>query len=153
MSALKDKLAKAMDDEVEVDFSGAGEGFNPIPSGDYELEVTECVPSMSKSNNQTVKFQFVIVEGEQHAGRVFFRHCPTGGSGSGILRDTARALGVNVDDKQKKFKPSECVGLRCIGTIGFQKGSDEYQEIKKCKALKASGTKATGAAKRTGLRK
>ena len=141
--ALKDKLKDAMNDEVEVDFSGASEGgdFGPIETGDYEVVVTESVQHTSKAGNPTVKVQFKIVEGEKNAGRTFFRHCPTKGAGAGILRDTARALGVDVDDKSKKFKPSSLNDKRASATIGFQKGSDEYQEIKKLKAL-PTGTKS-----------
>lgn len=153
-SALGDKLKDAMNDEVEVDFSGASEGggdFAPVDVGDYEAVVDESTPGIASSGNPKVVIRFKIVDGEKNAGRVFFRHCPTKGSGSGILRDTARALGVNVDDKAKKFKPSELVGKRCIITIAYQKGSTEYQEIKKCKAL-AKATKVTGAAKKSSLR-
>jgi hypothetical protein len=148
--SLKDKLKDAMNDEVEVDFSGASEGgdFAPIEIGDYEMIVEESTAGISKANAPKVVVRFKIVDGEKHAGRVFFRHCPTTGSGSGILRDTARALGVNVDDKAKKFKPSELVNKRCICTVGFQKGSTELQEIKKVKAL-AGAKKVTGAAKKT----
>jgi hypothetical protein len=140
--ALKDKLKEALNDEVEVDFSGASEGgdFAPIPIGDYELLVEASASSTSKAGNPTVKVQFKVDQKDSaHNGRVFFRHCPTKGKGSGILRDTARALGEDVDDKAKKFKPSSLIGKRAIGTIGFQKGSDEYQEIKKLKAIPAKG--------------
>lgn len=149
-SALGDKLKDAMNDEVEVDFSGASEGggdFAPIDVGDYEAVVDESAPGVAASGNPKVVVRFKIVDGEKNAGRVFFRHCPTKGSGSGILRDTARALGVNVDDKAKKFKPAELVGKRCIITIAFQKGSTEYQEIKKCKVL-VGAKKVTGATKK-----
>lgn len=148
-SALGDKLKDAMNDEVEVDFSGASEGgdFAPIDIGDYEAIVDESTAGVSKASQPKVVVRFKIVDGEKNAGRVFFRHCPTKGSGSGILRDTARALGVNVDDKAKKFKPSELVGKRCVISIGFQKGSNELQEIKKCKAV--AGKKVTGVAKKT----
>lgn len=152
-SALGDKLKDAMDDEVEVDFSGAGEGgdFGPIDIGNYEAFVDESTAGIAKSGDPKVVVRFKIADGEKNAGRVFFRHCPTKGKGSGILRDTARSLGVNVDDKAKKFKPSELVGQRCIITIGFQKGSNELQEIKKCSAV-AGAKKTTGAAKKSSLR-
>lgn len=150
--ALKDKLKDAMNDEVDVDFSGAGEGgdFGPVEIGDYEMVVSESTIGSSKANKPKVIVVFKIVEGSKNAGRVFFRHCPTTGAGSGILRDTARALGVNVDDADTKFKASSLIGKRCINTVGFQKGSDEYQEIKRSKPV--PGAKVGGAAKRAGSR-
>ncbi len=150
--ALKDKLKEALNDEVEVDFSGASDGnFDPIEIGDYEAVVDSSEVGTSKAGGPKVVVVFKIVEGEKHAGRTFFRHCPATGRGAGILRDTARALGVDVDDKAKKFKAGSLVGKRAIITIAFQKGSDEYQEIKKVKKLPA---KAAGGStrSRSGLR-
>jgi hypothetical protein len=145
--ALKDKLKEALNDEVEVDFSGASDGnFDPIEPADYELCVDSATVGTSKAGAPKVVVVFKIVEGEPHAGRTFFRHCPATGTGAGILRDTAKALGIEITGK--KFSVSELVGKRAIGTIAFQKGSDEYQEIKKLKALPTSG-----AAKRTTARK
>lgn len=145
--ALKDKLGEANSDEVEVDFSQASDGnFDPVEIGNYELIVDKAEPGVSKAGQPKAVLVFKVVEGEPHAGRMFFRHCPTKGTGSGIFRDTVAALGVTVGTG-KKFSLSQLVGKRAIGVIAFQKGSDEYQEIKRLKPLptaKSSTTKRRG---------
>lgn len=140
-SALKDKLAKATNGDVEVDFSAAreGGGFDAIEPGDYEAEVETCESGTSKAGAPKLVFRFKISEGEEHAGRVFFKHCPTSGDGSGILRDVLKALGFDVD-KMTKFSPGDAVGREAVIVIGFQKGADRndpeaLQEIKRVKAI------------------
>jgi len=145
---LKSQLKDALNDEVEYDFSGAREGgdFGPIDTGDYEAVVEEAVPHTSKANNPTARFQFKIVEGEKNAGRVFFRHCPLSGAGSGIFRDTAAALGADLT-KGKKVSLGTFVGKHAIITIAYQKGSTELQEIKRVKAVPGKRVSAPAAAK------
>lgn len=135
---LKDKIKEGLNDEVEYDLSGAREGgdFGPIETGPYEAVVETCEPHTSKAQNPTAKFMFKIVEGEKNAGRVFFRHCPLSGAGSGIFRDTAAALGTDIT-KGKKISLGTFVGKHAIITIAYQKGSDEQQEIKRVSALPA----------------
>src|SRR5690606_4580081 len=148
-SALDKVLAEATTAEVEVDFSAARDGdFAPITPGEYRAVVDEATAGTSKAGTPKVVLRFKIVEGEQHAGRLFFRHCPTRGDGSGILRDTLRALGFDVDS-MTKFTPSDAVGREALITVGFQKGSDELQEIKKVKALPGAKPAAKGAKSRS----
>lgn len=149
MGALQNKIKEGLNDEVEYDFSGAREGgdFGPIETGPYEAVVETAEPHVSKAGNNTAKFMFKIVEGEKNAGRVFFRHCPLTGAGSGIFRDTAAALGHDLTTG-KKVSLGQFVGKHAIITIAYQKGSDEQQEIKRVSAVPAkrvSSTKATTA--------
>jgi hypothetical protein len=136
--SLKDKTKEALNDEVEYDFSGAREGgdFGPIEVGPYEAVVETAEPHVSKAGNNTAKFMFKIVEGEKNAGRVFFRHCPLTGAGSGIFRDTAAALGADLT-KGKKVSLGQFVGVHAIITIAYQKGSTDQQEIKRVTAVAA----------------
>lgn len=144
---LNSKIGEALDDNVVPDFSGAREGgdFGPIEVGDYEAVVDEAGPHTSKAGNATAKLRFKIVEGEKNAGRVFFRHCPLAGAGSGILRDTVTALGVTVESG-KKFSLGQLIGKHAVITIAYQKGDDTQQEIKRVKAVagkRVSSAKAT----------
>lgn len=143
--SLSDVVSDALNDEVEVDFSGAtGGGFGPIPSGDYRAFVDESVPGFSHAKMPKLVLRFRICDGEENAGRVFFRHCPTQGKGSGILRDTLKALGFDVDN-MTGFKPGDALNKEAIISIGFQKGHSadnpdpdlQRQEIKKVKPVPA----------------
>lgn len=149
--ALKDTLDRAMNDEVDVDFSGAREGgFGPIEPGDYNATVIECSADVVKNGDNKgapkVVFKFRINDGEAHAGRVFFKHCVTKGEGAGILRDVLRSLGANTDEL-RKVKPSAYVNKQCIINVRFQKNSPEQQEVGYTKAAKGTKLSASTAKK------
>lgn len=144
---LKDTLEKAMNDEVDVDFSGASEGFGLITNGEYEFECTSGEPGTSKEGNPKVVLKLKIVEAQEHAGRTFFKHCPSTGAGSGILKEAMEAHGVVLDPKSGKLKPSAFVGRRCLGTVRVQPGDAEGRQevvflkpVKKMSATRAAGT-------------
>jgi|FLYL01.1.fsa_nt_gi hypothetical protein len=134
-SSLRGTINNALNTEVEVDFSAARDGdFSPITPGKYRAKVVKAEAGTSKEGNPKVVFQFEIADGEEFAGRIFFKHCPTRGAGSGILRDTLRGLGFDVDG-MTKFNPADAINREANITVRFQKGSDEFQEISKVEAL------------------
>lgn len=142
--AFNDTLKAARNNEVEVDFSAARDGdFAPITPGKYRATVRSAEAGVSKEGNPKVIFQFEIAAGEEFAGRIFFKHCPTRGEGSGILRDTLRGLGFDVDG-MKRFNPVDAVGREAVITVRFQKGSDEFQEISKVEAPPSAKTVSSG---------
>ena len=141
---LKDKLAEALDDEIDLDFSQARDGdFGPVECRDYLATVIEAAPGTSKANLPKVVFKFQITEECPAKGRIFFKHAPARGEGAGILRETLRGLGID-PEKTKKLRPADTVGKEAVITVKFQKDSDEYQEIAKVKPVKA-GASAGGA--------
>lgn len=158
-SSLKDKLADATNDEVEVDFSEAREGLGELedlPKGTYNATVIECEPGESQSGNPKVAFKFEIAEDEKVDGcwPTVFRHAPTSGAGSGIFRDTVEALGFDIaalESGKTRFKCSEAIGIPCLLVIGARKGEPDRTEVKRVKTStkKAAGATKT-AAKRTG---
>lgn len=133
MSQLDDTIATAMSDEVPVDFSGAKDNnFEPLPDGDYTAKVTEAKVGVAKSGNPKVQFTFEVTDGP-HAGRMLFRHCPTSGAGSGILRDALVALGFNVDE-MKAFSPKTAIGRTAVLTVARQANNPAFNEVKRMKA-------------------
>lgn len=134
-SNLKDTIAQAMDDEVEVDFSAATSGeFEPLPPGDYEVTVDECKGGESASGNPKVVFVFKLDEPLDGFTSTLFKHCPATGRGAGILRDVLRGLGFDVD-KMTKFNPADAEGKQAIVTVRFQKDNPEFNEVTKVKAV------------------
>ena len=123
---FSDQIKEALEDEIDVDFSGAGEkkDFGPIDPGRYTFEVVECEPGVSKEGNPKVTFKVKIAAGQANAGRTFFKHCPTSGAGSGILRDMLEALGMPAS----KFRPKDALGRQLSLEVRMQPGSDTYQE-------------------------
>ncbi len=138
MSELDDILADSTGSDVAVDFSGAGDGdFEVIPDGEYLARVTEAKPGESKAGNPKIALRFEI-EGPTHKGRVLFRHCPTSGKGAGILKDTLRGLGFDVET-MTKLNPQNIVGRTGILVVGVQKDNADFNEVKKVKRVPASG--------------
>lgn len=125
---FSDQIKDALEEEIEVDFSGAGEqkDFSPVPAGRYTFVVESCEPGVSGSGNAKVTFKLKIAEGSTGAGRVFFKHCPTSGEASGILRDILVAIDLPIANG---FKPKSTVGKKLSMEVRMQKGSDVYQEV------------------------
>lgn len=138
--ALKDVLAEALDDVVEVDFSGA-KSADPLPVDvPMLMEVVKCEPSMSQAGNRMVVFHFSPVDSEE-SWRVFRQYSATSGAGAGFFRSTAKALGFDTDT-MKTFKCSDAVGRRAMATLRMQEDSDIFQEIAKLAPVaKTSGLK------------
>lgn len=142
--SFNDTLSKALSDEVAVDFSAARDSdFSPIPPGRYPATVASVETGVSKAGEPKVVFQFKLDGPPEHAGRVFFKHCVTRGTGSGILRDVLRGLGFDVDG-MTKFRPSDALGRSAVITVRFQKGSEEFQEISKVEAAEARPLRSSG---------
>ncbi len=140
-ASLKDTLANATSDEVDIDFSGAGESLGDLqnnPPGTYNVRVSECEVGTSGSGNPKVVFVFELDQKNEGCWPSERRHCPTSGKGSGILKDTLAALGYDIaaiESGKERFKPSSALGRQAIIVVGPQKDKPEYNEIKKIKAV------------------
>lgn len=143
---LKEAVTSARDDEFVADYSEAREGgFAAIPEDDYNATVTDIEAGTSKAGNPKVRFTFTLADGE-YKGRTFFRHCPLVGKGSGILRDTLKAFGI----ESTRFKRADVLNQRCVVTIATQKGEDitddeRRQEVKKVKPASKARVSSGGA--------
>lgn len=137
---LDDVVGAALDDEVEIDFSGAREGgdFDVLPAGNYDAVVESTDTGVSGSGNPKLVIRFKLEN-----GRVQFKHCPLRGEGSGITRDVLTALGVDTEG-MRKFNRKSIEGTPCVLVLGIQKDNPEFNEVKKVKpAAKRSVTGAT----------
>lgn len=163
-SALDDTLKDAMEDDVDIDFSGASEGAGPWPTGTALL--SRIVKSVVGKNSDeakepgapNIKIEWKQVEGGKVVGWPLRATLQVRGPGSGFLRDLLVATG-KTPPAGTKLKASSLVGAEAMVTARYQKGSgpDEettYQEVAKVApkttgAKKAAPTKA--AAPKRGL--
>lgn len=148
MGLLDNIVNQALDDEVEVDFSGAKEGgglYDDVPHDEYLWEVIGCEKKTSKPSEKNpqgapmLKVDVAIVGGEYDGKRKTI-NCMLQGGGAGVTRDLLRVLGFDVDSPTFKLKMGDTVGKRFLGTVRQQKNDPQYQEIVKLKAA-ASGSR------------
>lgn len=163
-SALDDTLADAMNDEVDIDFSGASEGAGPWPIGTPLLaritkaEVGKNGDQASEPGAPNIKIEWKQLEGGKVVGWPLRATLQVRGPGSGFLRDVLTATG-KTPVAGTKLKASALVGAEAMVTAKYQKGSSAdgettWQEVarvapKAGAAKKAAGTKA--AAPKRGL--
>lgn len=87
-----------------VDFSETGSGVDfkttAAPEGTYLCKIVKAEVGKVKTGDNAgtpkVTFRFQVEEGEQK-GRNFFRHCPVRGKGAFTLRETAAAVGQDLE--------------------------------------------------------
>lgn len=134
MGLLDDIVNDALDDEVDVDFSGAKEGdYDDVPHAEYVWVVESAKKDSSSKGDPAVVITFVIAEGEC-AGKKKSKFCMLVGGGSGITRQVLRALGFAVDSDSFRLKLGELAGRRCLASVKQQKNDPQYQELYKFKA-------------------
>lgn len=97
-----------------VDDSG---GSFHIQSGDYLMKCLSVEESVSKSSsNEMLVFKFEGLE-KTAKGRGFKLHCTLTENSLWKLKQTLRALGLEVPDKPSDFDPAEVEGVEVIGTV------------------------------------
>lgn len=151
-SSLSKTIGDAMDEELDLDFSGASSGdFAPLEPGNYEFIVDEVQAGpdvKSKKGELKVVFICKLLDPIDGFTTSLWKHCPRSGSGSGILRDFLRGLGFDVDDDHFKFRPSDAVGIKFTADVSYQKNNAEYNEMKNVKVLgRKPATKARSRSK------
>jgi len=60
-----------------MDLSGVdGElGFQPLPKGNYAVEIDECEFKESSNGNPMIMFKFKVIDHEKYADRYLWEHC------------------------------------------------------------------------------
>ena len=97
-----------------VDDSG---GNFHIPAGDYAMKCVDVTEEVAKSSsNDMVVFRFLGLE-RQAKGRQFRQHCTYGANALWKLKQTLRALGIEVPDDPSEFDPEEAIDVTVIGTV------------------------------------
>lgn len=146
-NALKDIVADAVSDTVVIDFSEAREGgFEPLEPGPYQVTVASCTPGISKpkpgkkEGNPKLVIVFELDEPIDGFTKTVYKHCPTKGEGSGILRDVLRGLGFDVENLPVPFDPETVVGRQAIITVKYQKDRPEFNEITKVQPIPGKRT-------------
>lgn len=155
-NALKDTLAKAASEDVDVDFSGAGEGgdLENVPAGDYVATVIECEPGESKAGNPKLTIKWELEEPIEGCWPTIITHPPTSGRGAGILRDTLRALDpkllASIEAGEAKLKPGALLKKRAVLSVRPQKNDAQYVEVYRYKPV---ARRAAAITKKAGGRK
>lgn len=119
--------AGSSDEEIVLDFTEA------LASGDYEVGrwpavVKECYAGTSNEGNPKLVWEFEFTDGP-NKGRVMKRSTPTTGKGSGISRQTIKALGFETEGEKVNFRPSAAKGRACEVEVRQQKNNTDFQEI------------------------
>lgn len=103
-----------------VDDSG---GSFHIQSGDYLMKCLSVEEAVSKADNEMLVFKFEGLE-KAAKGRQFKLHCTLTDNSLWKLKQTLRALGIDVPDTPSDFDPSEVEGVEVIGTVT----DNEYEQ-------------------------
>lgn len=104
----------------------ASSGFDPLPAGDYDVEVVKSENTTSSTGKTMFKVQMKVLNGP-HAGRIVFNQfvvSPTSPNALGFFFQHMRVLGL--DGNYFAQNPSEeaiaaaLVGRRCRVTVAIR---------------------------------
>ena len=119
---------------IRLDFSNIEGGeFEPIPAGDYLVEIEKCEAKTSSSGNDMLTMTFNVVEGD-YAGRKIFDNYVLTEKALWKLKSLFVALGEDVDGILE-FDPSDLIGQTFLATVSIEEspGYDPANRIKKHK--------------------
>lgn len=119
---------------IKLDFSNVeGGNFDPVPAGDYLVEIEKFEETTSTSGNQMIKATFKIVEGE-YEGRKIFDNYVLNQNSLWKLKSLFVALGEDVSG-MAEFSPDDFVGKKFLATVSIEEsaGYDPTNRIKKHK--------------------
>lgn len=92
--------------------------FEPVPPGNYLVQITKAQHQMSKSSNQPmIAAQFRIVDPEEHEGRILFAHFSLQAHALFGIKNFLEALGYDVDRDGIELEPEELVGQEVIAIV------------------------------------
>lgn len=116
---------------IKLDFSNVtGGSFEPVPAGDYLLEIEKVENKVSKAGNDMLNITFNIVEGEYEGRKIFDLYVLTE-KALWKLKDLFAALEYDVDGTVE-FDPQDLVGRIFTGAITVEEseGYDPQNRIK-----------------------
>lgn len=122
---------------IKLDFSNiTGGDFEPIPAGDYTLEIEEVKEQVSKAGNQMLNITFSVIDEGEYKGRKIFEHYVLTEKALWRLKELFIALGKDVDGVVS-FDPQELVGEIFIGNVIIEEseGYEPRNRLKKHKKI------------------
>lgn len=122
---------------IKLDFSNiTGGDFEPIPAGDYTLEIEEVKEQVSKAGNQMLNITFSVIDEGEYKGKKIFEYYVLTEKALWRLKELFIALGKDVDGVVA-FDPQELVGEIFIGNITIEEseGYEPQNKIKKHKKI------------------
>lgn len=121
---------------IKLDFSNVtGGSFEPIPAGDYVMEIEEVEDQVSKAGNEMLNITFNVAEGE-YEGRKIFEFYVLTEKALWKLKDLLVALGIDADGTVS-LDSQDLVGEMFIANVDIQEqeGYDPQNRIKTHKPL------------------
>lgn len=99
---------------VPEGFSDAQEGFEPLPSGKYLVEVTGAEEKLSGPDAKTpgmpyIAFEFTIQD-EEYDGRRVWMNCSFSPKAMGMTKQSLRALGGTDEEFATEINPEDYLG-------------------------------------------
>jgi hypothetical protein len=91
---------------------------NPVPAGEYYIQVVACKPSVSKNGKPMIEWQFRIADGEYENRRLFMNNVLQENS-LWKLKQTLQGLGFTEEDLEGPidFEPGEMIGLEAYANV------------------------------------
>ena len=104
---------------INLDFSNVtGGNFEPIPAGDYVLEIENIEEQVSKAGNNMLNITFNVAEGE-YAGRKIFEFYVLTEKALWKMKDLLIALGIDTEG-QVDIDIDDLEGEMFIGNVEIQ---------------------------------
>lgn len=132
-----DPAAAASSEEVDVDFSGASDDFQPLDDGWYLFAVASATaktddggPLLSQGGNPMIKWVFRVTDGPR-ANAPHFLYTVTNGPGAFSLRRFVNnAFGSKLGQQPMRLALGPFIGRKFWGQIGPQKNDASFKELK-----------------------
>lgn len=121
---------------INLDFSNVtGGNYEPMPAGDYVLEIEDIEERVSKAGNEMLNITFNVAEGE-YEGRKIFEFYVLTENALWKLKNLLVALGIDTEG-QVDVSVDDLVGEMLIGNVVIQEqeGYDPSNKIKTHKPL------------------
>lgn len=121
---------------IKLDFSNVtGGNFEPIPAGDYVVEIEKVENRTAKSGNEMLSLTFNVMEGEYEGRKIFDLYVLTE-KALWKLKDLLVAVGVDTEG-MVDLDVDDLVGEVFVANIEIQEsqGYDPQNRIKQHKPL------------------
>lgn len=124
-------------EEVDVDFSGTSDDFQPLDDGWYLFAVESATartddggPLLSQGGNPMIKWVFRVTQGPR-ANSPHFLYTVTQGAGAFSLRRFINnAFGSKLGKEPMRLALGPFIGKKFWGQIGPQKNDASFKELK-----------------------
>lgn len=124
-------------EEVDVDFSGASDDFQPLESGWYLFTIESATarednggPLLSKAGAPMIKWVARVVEGPRQNSPMFNYTVTKGPGAFSLRRFINQAFGQKLSKEPQKLKLGLFIGMKYWAQVGPQKDNAEFVEYK-----------------------